>query len=163
MCLDTMRLRTWTSFRPRLLYPIEPAPRVAVIGRHVKPERNVTVFAEHDEDAIGQFGAQALAACVPVLRRLAIRRLSVTHAIIAFTSEDDPLSQADRDLFWTTFQVPVFEQRLTPEGELAAWECEAHGPLHKAGARGGERCACGREAVLLRPVDSLSGGILTGC
>lgn len=151
-----MRLRTRASCRPPLFYPVDPAPRVAVIGRDVEPARNVAVFAECDARALEQYEPQAVAATVPVLRRLAARRLALTHAVIVFSSIDNPLTQADRDFFWRTFQVPVFEQRLAPDGALAAWECEAHGPLHRAGARGRERCACGREAALLRPVGTLT-------
>jgi phenylacetate-coenzyme A ligase PaaK-like adenylate-forming protein len=51
--------------------------------------------------------------------------------VVVFTGiEHGILRQADRDLFWQIFQVPLFEQLRGLGGELLAVECEAHHGLH---------------------------------
>ncbi|MGC9972076.1 MAG: hypothetical protein ABSE56_15965 [Bryobacteraceae bacterium] len=40
------------------------------------------------------------------------------------------LREADRDSLWRVFELPVFEQLRGWDGELLAWECEAHTGLH---------------------------------
>jgi hypothetical protein len=40
------------------------------------------------------------------------------------------LREADRDSLWRAFELPVFEQIRGLDGELLAWECEAHTGLH---------------------------------
>lgn len=150
-----MWLRRPSPIRPRLVYPLEPIPRVAVIGRAVEPEPNIAVFVDYDAVALRRYSPQALAAPLSLLRMIASHgdaAPTLTHAVIAFTREDDELTEADRHWFWQVFRVPLFEQQLTANGELAAWECEAHSVLHAAGESGEEQCACGRAARLLVPV-----------
>lgn len=40
------------------------------------------------------------------------------------------LRDVDRDALWRAFEIPVFEQMRGFDGELLAWECEAHTGLH---------------------------------
>jgi hypothetical protein len=40
------------------------------------------------------------------------------------------LSPQDRDWLWTNFEAPVFEQLLSPYGDIIAEECDAHDGLH---------------------------------
>ena len=40
------------------------------------------------------------------------------------------LSEADRDILWDAFRVPVFEQVIGKSGKRLAAECEAHDGLH---------------------------------
>jgi hypothetical protein len=144
---------------PLLRYPLEPVPRVAVFGERFRETRSVAVIPALDWTALERCRPEALAARVGVLRETAsairqdILRLDVTHAVIAFTRSAEELSEGDRELFWSTFQVPVFEQRLDEAGRLIAWECEAHSDLHIEpdamiqGIR--RRCACGRTTPVL--------------
>jgi hypothetical protein len=70
-----------------------------------------------------------------------------SHALVVLTREGDALlTEDDRDRLWGRFQVPVFEQVMTKEGTLLAWECEAHDGFHLAGERGTESCDCGHSA-----------------
>jgi hypothetical protein len=65
------------------------------------------------------------------------------------------LTQEDRDVIWRRWGIPVYEQRLTSAGELAAEECDAHDGLH---LRPGfevtddiehRRCPCGLAGAML--------------
>lgn len=40
------------------------------------------------------------------------------------------LRDAERDLLWRDFEVPIFEEVRGLDGELLAWECEAHSGWH---------------------------------
>jgi phenylacetate-coenzyme A ligase PaaK-like adenylate-forming protein len=100
--------------------------------------KNVKVLRP-DWMLLTRFRPEALAASVGVLRMLAKatdngrgRLPSLQCAMIAFTGSwsGGLLQEADRELFWRVFQVPVFEQHLGPDGRVVAWECEAHRGLH---------------------------------
>jgi hypothetical protein len=43
---------------------------------------------------------------------------------------DDDLTESDRSLLWDAFQVPVSDAFIGFDGELLAWECEAHCGMH---------------------------------
>jgi hypothetical protein len=85
-----------------------------------------------------RFRPGALAGPADALRRLAERVVAgeidlppLEFGVLAFTPPDrSRLTEADRELFWRAFQVPVFEQLRGPHGELLAAECEAHEGLH---------------------------------
>jgi phenylacetate-coenzyme A ligase PaaK-like adenylate-forming protein len=90
-------------------------------------------------EQIRQFGPEAIAAPVSVLKRLAAAASykgrssfpTLTRAVVAFTgTEHGTLSTWDRNTLWQAFEVPIFEQCLAPNGSVLAWECEAHEGLH---------------------------------
>ena len=72
--------------------------------------------------------------------------------MVAFTYQGQAgLSGDDRDLFWDSFGVPVFEQHLSPDNQLLAMECDAHAGLHVMGDFETLRldrnsCVCGNPA-----------------
>src|SRR5690349_19335323 len=76
---------------------------------------------------------RGLAAAVSLLRSLAeavesgtLTLPPVDAAVIAFTGTGHgELTALERDLFWRVFQVPVFEQLLSPDGRILAVECDA--------------------------------------
>lgn len=75
-----------------------------------------------------------LAAPVGELRRLAEGPKPHDYPAVAFTGvRHGALTQADRDLIWRAFRVPVFEQFRGLHGELLAEECDAHEGLHVIG------------------------------
>jgi phenylacetate-coenzyme A ligase PaaK-like adenylate-forming protein len=98
----------------------------------------IRVFEELRRRRLVRFRPNILAGPVGVLRALAegaedrgapVPRVS--RAVIAFSLPlHGFLSEEARDLFWRVFQVPVFGQLLGFEGEMLAWECEAHEGLH---------------------------------
>lgn len=117
--------------RPRLHYPLGEAPQTAVIGRKVEETRNIKCFRHLRAEKLAEFQPDAIAAPVDALRAAAIGRKPLKNAVIAFTGIlQGPLAREDADLFWNTYQVPVFEQFLGFDGELLAWECEMHQGLH---------------------------------
>jgi hypothetical protein len=84
---------------------------------------------------------------------------SLNRAIVVLTSLDEtPLASRHRDLLWSAFGVPVFEQLCGSDGTVIARECEVHDGLHfEAGKLQGVRgeivtdhCACGAETPRLR-------------
>jgi hypothetical protein len=85
----------------------------------------------------------------------------LTHAAIALARPGEALlTNADRDLLWQLFHVPIFEQIIGSEGEVLAAECEAHDGLHVESPREwiGYRveeapCGCGKTTPRLFPTE----------
>jgi hypothetical protein len=113
-----------------------------------------------------------LVASVGELRRMAAVARPQEYPVIARTGiRHGALTQADRDVFWKAFRVPVFEQLLGLSGELLAEECEAHEGLHVIGEaaiferRGKELAATSLLALrtpVLRVLTGLTGEIDRG-
>jgi hypothetical protein len=140
------------TLAPEFVYPFEPAPRVLLLGsdfRQTERTRVVPIGTCLDLSLIKQ---DTIAAPVWRLRELAAQKVTMRYPLVAFTGEFSRLTSADRDLFWESFGVPVFEQLLDAAGHVIADECEAHTALHvrvpKIGA-GLAKCACGRSGVFL--------------
>jgi len=124
---------------PQLRYPANRQILTAVVGLRIVESGVARMFHPGWIEQIRQFGPEAIAAPVRVLKRLAASASyqgrsvfpSLTRAVVAFTGvEHGTLSSADRNALWQTFKVPIFEQCLAPDGSLLAWECEAHEGLH---------------------------------
>lgn len=117
--------------------------------------------------------ARAVAATVAVLRQLAeavesgrLTIPAIEAAVIVLTGiSHGELTALERDLFWRVFQVPVFEQFLSPEGRILAMECDAHDGLHVLdtdaplpGYRAfldNEACGCGNPHPRLRGLERM--------
>ena len=142
---DALRNPAGRRPEPRpLCYPLETPPRIAVLFPGFQESRHVRVFVHNWSKGLRRYHPNAVAGPVGVLRTLAlairdgrIEAPPLTHAVVAFTGmEHGLLRQADRDLFWEIFQVPLFEQLRGLGGELLAIECEAHEGLHICGQEG---------------------------
>ena len=146
--------------KARLIYPVPPAPRTAVLSTAFRQRGAIRVFA--DPSGVPAFQPQAIAATLRQLESLA-GVVSLTHAVIVFRDSSEPrLTEVERDRLWRAFQVPAFEQIIAADGTLYAGECEAHDGLHIESSRlaAGDReidrapCACGRStARLVSPAD----------
>lgn len=118
--------------------PWAGSPRILALAPWFDLESRVRVSAHPCCEEIRKFKPEAIAGPVRVLRGLAIAmregRLelpSLRFGIIAFTGIGQAcLTPADRDLFWRSFQTPVFEQLRGFQGELLAAECDSHDGLH---------------------------------
>lgn len=140
-----------------LCYPLDPPPRTAVLFPGFHETRHVRVFADNWSRKLKGYRPNAIAGPAGVLRALAlairegrVATAPLTHAVVVFTGiEHGILRQADRDLIWQIFQVPLFEQLRGLGGELLAMECEAHHGLH----------ICATDSVL-EMVEGLSGSEL---
>lgn len=157
------------SSRAGFRYPIEPAPRTAVLVDWFGQgwfKAVVRVFPRGWCEEAGQFAPAAIAGTLDQLLKLAggANPPAPTHALIVLARMDQPmLSAFDRELLWSAFRVPLFEQVIGPRGELLAAECEAHAGLHietPGLAWAGYRietapCACGRETPRLAPINRL--------
>src|SRR5260370_36296509 len=113
---------------PRTHYPsYNPALRIAVLT----PDLPLGQIRRRMSEC------RVVAATVPLLRSLAeavesagLTLPRVEAAVIAFTGIcHGELTALERDLFWRVFQVPVFEQFLSPDGRILAVECDAHDGL----------------------------------
>src|SRR5947209_2394764 len=114
---------------PRTHYPsYDPALRIAVLTPDLPPGKIQQSMRR----------CRVIAASAPQLRALAeavesgsLTLPPVDAAVIAFTGiYHGELTALERDLFWRVFQVPVFEQFLSPDGRILAMECDAHDGLH---------------------------------
>jgi hypothetical protein len=139
----------------QFIHPMNPVPRTAVLAPGFRETKMVRVFPRGWDDHAARFQPSAIAGSVDELRRLAVMELRLEHAVVAFTYEGEAgLSGADRDLFWQSFGVPVFEQLLGSHNELLASECDAHSGLHVVSGCSGlrldsEACGCGNRAPRL--------------
>ena len=81
-----------------------------------------------------EFAPAAMAATFEQWSELASRGIPpLTHSVIVLWRAGQPrLSEADREMLWDAFRVPLFEQVIGKTGELLAAECEAHDGLHVA-------------------------------
>jgi hypothetical protein len=138
---DFELLRNPAGERPEpreLCYPLDLPPRVAVLFPGFRETHSIRLFPDNWSRKLNRYRPNAIAGPAGVLRALVlavrdgrIRMQPLTHAVIVFTGiEHGILRQADRDLFWQVFQVPMFEQLRGLGGELLAMECEAHHGLH---------------------------------
>src|SRR5690349_8575842 len=138
-------------------HPLDPAPRTAILTDGFQSSRSVRVFPGGWSESVRRFGPSAIAAPLDCLKELASRGLvlELEHAVIALTYEGkNGLDENDRELLWTAFGVPVFEQYLSSRNELLATECEAHAGLHVVNGCSGlaidnSPCACGSAAPRL--------------
>jgi hypothetical protein len=134
------------------IHPMDPTPRTAILAPGFKPTKLVRVFSTGWSEAAARFKPCSIAAPVEQLRRIAPLHLQLSHSVIVFTFDGGAgLSEDDRDLFWDSFGVPVFEEHLDRGNRLLAMECEAHAGLHIMGNFESLRldrnsCVCGNPA-----------------
>lgn len=137
------------------IHPMDPTPRTAILAPGFRETKLVRVFPSGWNEEAARFHPTSIAGPTEQLRRISSQKLQFRHAVIVFTYDGQPgLSDDDRDLFWDSFGVPVFEQHLGSGNELLAMECEAHAGLHVMGDFGHLRldrnsCACGNPAPRL--------------
>ncbi len=118
--------------------PVEAPARTAVLMPGFQQNARVRVFPEGAYDAVARFRPELLAASAPELRRIArlvkAGRLSLPSlnvGLVALTRAGErPLEQSGRDLLWSAFELPIYEQLLGPRHETLAAECGAHAGLH---------------------------------
>jgi hypothetical protein len=141
-------------WRRLFLYPIQPAPRTAVLLPGFRSQAPIRVFEQGWNDQARAFSPQAVAGTLAQLDGLIAERPRLTHAIIVLRFSDDaPLSEPDRERLWSAFRVPVFEQIVDAHGGTLAAECEAHNGLHLQSSAlkvspesvDTSPCACGRK------------------
>jgi hypothetical protein len=84
------------------------------------------------------FRPEAIAGSFSALQRLAhnVRsgRVSVARTvrriIVRSRIDGELLPEANREFLWQALELPLFEEVRGLDGELLAWECEAHAGLH---------------------------------
>lgn len=123
-----------------LHYPLDPAPRVAILGLPLAAGPGQRRLKEWTVQQLESARPQALAAPlrdleeVASLRELGILKLkSLAYPLVVFTGENDSrLSDADHDRLWRWFRLPAFEQVRAADGRLLAWENENRDGFHLA-------------------------------
>ncbi len=136
----------WRDHRPPFVYPVAAPLRAVVFEPLFRKSVRAAFVDPAAPDAAAQvrrFGPAVLAGRLSTLLELAPRlETPPTHGIVVFTAEGGRcLSEVGRDALWDAYQAPAFEQVITAEGALAAWECEAHDGLHLAPGAVATRCA----------------------
>jgi hypothetical protein len=166
----TLRIR-YLPRRGRFVYPIEPAPRTALLVPWFYSKGKVRVFCNGWSEEVAKFAPEAVAATPVQLEALIASGVpSLRNAVIALLRPGERrLTDADRERLWRAFHVPVFEQIIGERNELLATECEAHDGLHvvsntlvieqHAGLNVGQAldttpCACGRKSPRLVAAES---------
>lgn len=152
-----------------LHYPLNPMPRIAVLGLDGPHCRGVLARREWTEQDLQKFRPQALAGwwndLAEVARQWLNGRLelpSLDSPLLVFVRpEAAPLPERCHDLLWEWFRLPVFEQIRTPAGRLLAYECEARDGFHIACPEAAHAiplseplwrpCPCGSAAPLYGP------------
>lgn len=122
--------------RPEILFPFPRPSRTAVLGKGYLQSGSVQCFPAWTPH-LNLYEPEVLAGSVARLRSLAravarkrIRLAPPKRAVLAFSGPElGALDAEDRDLFWSTYQVPLFEQ-FQLAGETVASECDAHSGLH---------------------------------
>lgn len=128
---DRFRTPHRKRFNAAFVYPIQPAPRVAILADGFRRTTNIRTVPKWGMRDLESLKTDAVAAPVAVLRDIAATGRSFNYPVVAFTGvRHGYLSDADRDLFWRTFGVPVFEQMTGVDNDVVADECEAHNGLH---------------------------------
>ena len=157
--MTTPRWFTWGPPRPQFVYPAGPPPRVAVVHENLRVQRPGMTFHPQSHDLLDRlirFRPNAFAGRHEVIASLAaepaVKSLNLRNAVIVFREPGEAaLDECRRNELWRLFQVPVFEQILSAEGDLIAYECEAHSGLHigraeafpDTGLIDTRRCECG--------------------
>jgi hypothetical protein len=135
------KLRTWNSARPasEAKFPLTSVPtlRTALLG-HPSCLTEVAPFEEDRWREIPSYAPQVLIGRPSDLVRVAehifrgVWDLScVDSRVIALTLIGEaPLPDAQRDLIWRAFRVPVYEALADQEAGILASECEAFEGWH---------------------------------
>lgn len=130
--------------RFQFFFPLKPIPKTALLLAGAPARGRIRRFAHEDVHALSRFAPELIAGSVTDLLALsdANRRAHgilppLRRAVIVYTGLDlPPLEEALREEIYARFEVPVFEQLLGLDGELLAWECQAHDGLHLARENG---------------------------
>jgi hypothetical protein len=122
--------------RPALLdfeHPHVPPPRTVVLETGFRSTASFRVAQSGWESEFESFRPGSLAGATHRLLAIAqgASHPRLTHSLIAFVGPKfGVLTAEDRDLLWTSFGIPVYEQFRGLGGELLASECDAHDGLH---------------------------------
>ncbi|MGB9606861.1 MAG: hypothetical protein ACPL88_13385, partial [Bryobacteraceae bacterium] len=123
---------------PALVHPLPGAPRIAALLPGFRQSRRLRVFADGFGRKLARFRPQVLAGSparleqlAQALKRGALRMPPPTHALLVLVRPDEPLlTEEQRWRLWSLFRVPVFQELVGFDGQVIAWECEAHCGLH---------------------------------
>jgi hypothetical protein len=139
---------------PRFQYPLNPCPRVAVVGVAFEPAPRVQIVSAGAWLDPSTFKAQTVAVPAYLLSRILAHRWNPSHPIVVFTGEGfGNLTEAMRDEVWRRWSVPVYEQMLAPDLRVLAKECDAHDGLHLVDGplEATSVCGCGSKLARVFP------------
>jgi len=156
---------------PVLAYPLEPAPRTAVLGLATRSEPNIFSFPAWTVKQLRDCRPQALAGSYEDLETVASLRdqgflplPELSFPLVVFINTGAlRLSAEQHHGLWRKYCLPVFEQIRDQQGRLIAWECEARQGFHfDAGITVGHRglhhdvtpCGCGRHDARIQLCES---------
>lgn len=161
---------------PRLRRPADPETfrfplpwhgRLALVDTDLRGNSDALNFESTDLAAIEAWVPESIVLPLSIALSYAAQRLAganllpcLRSAIVVLSSPalpGVPMTDDHRDLLWSAFGLPVFEQLLGPDGSVIAHECEVHGGLHAECASidpengelivAGQRAGCSAEIV----------------
>lgn len=116
-------------------FPLPGRARIAIIDAEFRATSGMKIFHSGDDLALRGFVPDSLALPLDAALALANRKLrgrielpSLRRAIVVFT--EDLMAAHHRDLLWSAFGLPIFEQLRDKDGRVVARECEVHDGLH---------------------------------
>jgi hypothetical protein len=139
----------------RFVHPMDPMPRTAILAPGFQESKLARVFPSGWDEAADRFQPTSIAGTSDQLRHVARLGIRPQHSVVVFSYDgQEGLTNSDRELFWKSFGVPVFEQLLSSANQLIAMECDAHDGLHLIGdfkdlKAGISTCPCGNPAPRL--------------
>jgi phenylacetate-coenzyme A ligase PaaK-like adenylate-forming protein len=128
---DRFRSGRHKRLEAAFIYPIQPAPKISVLAGGFRRAPNLRILSKWTVRDLSHLKTDTVAAPVSILREVAAAGRAFDYPVVAFTGvRHGYLSDADRDFFWRSFRVPVFEQMTGLDNDVIADECEAHDGLH---------------------------------
>jgi len=122
---------------PVLTHPFPGKPRIAVLAEGFRTSHRTRSYPNGFGRGLARFRPHIVAGPPARLEQLGqavsdgVLPVSPTHGVLVLLRPDQPLLEPEhRARLWSWFGVPVFQQVHGFDGELLAWECEAHSGLH---------------------------------
>lgn len=134
-----------------VVYILQPRPKIVGYGVSFGDIPCIPEDAPFDP---AQFGAETVVLPARLLTGIWDTVWTPVFPPVVLTGDGfGELTESDRHLIWRRWGVPVYEQRLSPDGAVIAEECDAHDGLHvRPGAdlpSEHRRCPCGYTGPLL--------------
>lgn len=153
---------------PVLEYPLEPQPRVVVLGADVRPDASTLCLPHWTPAQLTESRPAALAgswqelsAAGHLLESGSLDLPELSFPLVVFSNPARGiLSDRQHELLWGWFHLPVFEQLRDADFTLLAWECEAREGFHVVEGADlaalnpqllDEACQCGLPGARIQP------------
>jgi hypothetical protein len=123
---------------PDLCYPLDPLPRIAVLGLVVAQPPGVFCFPEWSVRQLEMSRPETLAGSYRDLILVAelgdrgiLQLPPLTRPLLVLSrAEEGPLTSVQQESLWRHLRMPFYEQLRDECGKLLAYDCDAHEGFH---------------------------------